>query len=194
MSDDDVTRREFMETAGVVAASLPWLAASPAGAQDAGPIIDGASDVSMVVNGEPRTARIAPNMTLLDTLREELDLTGTKKGCNQGGCGACTIWIDGERANACMTLAIMHEGREITTIEALANGDDLHPLQRAFIENDAFQCGFCTSGQIMSGVKVLEEGLPATEAGLTEAMNGNICRCSAYPQIRAALRDVAGKG
>ncbi len=199
MSDkDELTRREFVEGTGVLGAAVvigPQLLGRPAAAQiSATNVVSSEADVTITLNGQAASARIRPNVTLLDMLREDLALTGTKKGCNQGGCGACTVWIDGQRANACMTLAIMQDGREITTIEGLAEGDDLHPLQQAFIENDAFQCGFCTSGQIMSGAKVLEEGVPTTDAGLTEAMNGNICRCSAYPQIRAAIRDAARKG
>ncbi|MEM8772257.1 MAG: 2Fe-2S iron-sulfur cluster-binding protein [Pseudomonadota bacterium] len=198
--NDDITRREFVEgtaVAGAAAAIGPSFMASSAAASalSSVQIVDGASEVTLQVNGKPAAVTVDPHVTLLDALREKLQLTGTKKGCNQGGCGACTVWIDGERVNACMTLAIMQEGRSVTTIEGLSESDELHPLQAAFIENDAFQCGFCTSGQIMSAAKVIEAGAPETTDGLSEAMNGNICRCSAYPQIRAAIRDAAaGKG
>src|SRR6185437_12499907 len=127
---------------------------------------------------------------LLDALRDHLDLTGTKKGCDQGTCGACTVWIDGRRVLACLTLAIAAEGREVTTIEGLGDGDQPHPMQRAFIEHDAFQCGYCTSGQIMSAVKLIEEGNASSDEDIAEYMSGNICRCAAYPNIRAAIRDV----
>jgi xanthine dehydrogenase YagT iron-sulfur-binding subunit len=146
--------------------------------------------LTLQINGEPRSVELEPRTSLLDALREHLDLPGTKKGCDQGTCGACTVWIDGRRVLACLTLAIASEGREITTIEGLADGDDLHPMQRAFIEHDAFQCGYCTSGQIMSAVKLIEEGNASTDEDIAEYMSGNICRCAAYPNIRAAIRDV----
>jgi xanthine dehydrogenase YagT iron-sulfur-binding subunit len=129
-------------------------------------------------------------MPLLWALRDELDIKGPKFGCGAGLCGACTVWIDGRRVLACLTLAIAAEGREVTTIEGLADGDQLHPMQRAFIEHDAFQCGYCTSGQIMSAVKLIEEGNASSDEDIAEYMSGNICRCAAYPNIRAAIRDV----
>jgi len=146
--------------------------------------------VVLEVNGEHHVVDIEPRVSLLDALREHLDLTGSKKGCDQGTCGACTVWIDGRRVLACLTLAIAASGHEITTIEGLADGDDLHPMQRAFIEHDAFQCGYCTPGQIMSAVKVIEEGNAASDQDIREFMSGNICRCAAYPNIRAAIRQV----
>jgi xanthine dehydrogenase YagT iron-sulfur-binding subunit len=130
-------------------------------------------------------------VSLLDALREHLGIAGTKKGCDQGTCGACTVWIDGRRVLACLTLAVACEGREVTTIEGLAAEDgELHPMQRAFVEHDAFQCGYCTPGQIMSAVKLLEEGHGSTDEDIAEFMSGNICRCAAYPNIRAAIREV----
>jgi xanthine dehydrogenase YagT iron-sulfur-binding subunit len=149
-----------------------------------------ARPLELVVNGEPRTVELEPRVSLLDALREHLDLTGSKKGCDQGTCGACTVWLDGRRVLACLTLAAACEGHEVTTIEALGRDDELHPMQRAFIEHDAFQCGYCTPGQIMSAVKLLEEGNAATDADIAEFMSGNICRCAAYPNIRAAIRQV----
>jgi len=127
---------------------------------------------------------------LLDLLRERLDLTGTKKGCDHGQCGACTVLVDGKRINSCLTLAVMKDGAEITTIEGLANGDDLHPLQAAFVEYDAFQCGYCTPGQICSAVGLMSEGRAETTDDIRELMSGNICRCGAYPNIVAAIENV----
>jgi xanthine dehydrogenase YagT iron-sulfur-binding subunit len=146
--------------------------------------------VTLVVNGEARAISLEPRTSLLDALREHLRLTGTKKGCDQGTCGACTVWVDGRRVLACLTLALSAEGREVRTIEGLADGDELHPMQRAFIAHDAFQCGYCTSGQIMSAVKLIEEGNAGSDEDIAEYMSGNICRCAAYPNIRAAIRDV----
>jgi len=145
---------------------------------------------ALTVNGETRSLELEPRVSLLDALRDHLDLTGTKKGCDQGTCGACTVWVDGRRVLACLTLALTCEGREVTTIEGLAEGDELHPMQQAFIEHDAFQCGYCTPGQIMSAVKLLEEGNAGSDEEIAEYMSGNICRCAAYPNIRAAIRDV----
>ncbi len=142
------------------------------------------------VNGVEQAARIEPRVSLLDALREHLDLTGTKKGCDQGTCGACTVWVDGRRVLSCLTLAMSCEGREVTTIEGLARGTELHPMQQAFIDHDAFQCGYCTSGQIMSAVALLREGHASSDAEIAEWMSGNICRCAAYPNIRAAIREV----
>ena len=153
--------------------------------------------VPLDVNGEQRIVELEPRVSLLDALREHLDLTGTKKGCDQGTCGACTVWVAGRRVLACLTLAIAVSGHQIATIEGLADGDELHPMQRAFIEHDAFQCGYCTPGQIMSAVKLIEEGNAETEEDIREFMSGNICRCAAYPNIRAAIpqvRDQAAGG
>jgi xanthine dehydrogenase YagT iron-sulfur-binding subunit len=146
--------------------------------------------VTLTINGETRVVHLEPRVSLLDALREHLDLTGSKKGCDQGTCGACTVWVDGRRVLACLTLAVTCEGHRVTTIEGLSEGDELHPMQRAFVENDALQCGYCTSGQIMSAVKLLEEGHASTDAEIAEFMSGNICRCAAYPNIRAAIRQV----
>jgi xanthine dehydrogenase YagT iron-sulfur-binding subunit len=132
--------------------------------------------------------------TLLDTLRERIGLTGTKKGCDRGECGACTVHVDGRRVLGCTTLAVMADGRPITTIEGLSAGDVLHPVQAAFIEHDAFQCGYCTSGQIMSAVACIREGHAGSTAEVAEFMSGNLCRCSAYPQIRAAVLAAAKAG
>lgn len=144
---------------------------------------------SFEVNGTHITEEFDTRTTLLDFLREHLDLTGTKKGCNHGQCGACTVIIDGERSLACLTLAALCEGRSITTIEGLADGDELHPVQKAFIEHDGFQCGYCTSGQIMSAVAMAEEPWGESEDEVREAMSGNLCRCGAYPNIVAAVQE-----
>jgi xanthine dehydrogenase YagT iron-sulfur-binding subunit len=146
--------------------------------------------IELNVNGELRVVDVEPRVSMLDALREHLGLTGAKKGCDQGTCGACTIWVDGRRVLACLTLAASCDNREVTTIEGLAAGGDQHPMQRAFIEHDAFQCGYCTPGQIMSAVKLLEEGNASTDEDIAEFMSGNICRCAAYPNIRAAIRQV----
>jgi xanthine dehydrogenase YagT iron-sulfur-binding subunit len=146
--------------------------------------------VRLEVNGRQHVVALEPRVSLLDALREHLDLVGTKKGCDQGTCGACTVWVDGRRVLACLTLAMAASGHEVVTIEGLADGDRLHPMQRAFIEHDAFQCGYCTSGQIMSAVKLIDEGNAATDEDIGEFMSGNICRCAAYPNIRAAIRQV----
>jgi xanthine dehydrogenase YagT iron-sulfur-binding subunit len=151
-------------------------------------------DLELTVNGETRVLELEPRVSLLDALREHLLLTGTKKGCDQGTCGACTVWVDGRRVLACLTLAVACEGREVTTIEGLAAGGELHPMQQAFIEHDAFQCGYCTPGQIMSAVKLLEEGNASTDEDIAESMSGNLCRCAAYPNIRAAIRHVRDAG
>ena len=150
--------------------------------------------VSLTVNGTAHLVQLEPRVSLLDALREHLQLTGSKKGCDQGTCGACTVWVDGRRVLACLTLAVACEDREVTTIEGLADGGELHPMQRAFIEHDAFQCGYCTPGQIMSAVALLREGHAATDAEIAEFMSGNLCRCAAYPNIRAAIRDVRDAG
>ena len=163
---------------------------------------------SLQINGAERAVEIDPRTTLLDALREHLHLTGTKKGCDHGQCGACTVLIDGRRINACLTLAVMHEGDDIVTIEGLGTPDALHPMQAAFVEHDGFQCGYCTPGQICSAVGMLARGarragratspqtsaaraIELTDAEIRERMSGNICRCAAYPNIVAAIRDVA---
>ena len=150
-------------------------------------------EIAMRVNGQPHQLSVDARLTLLDLLRERLLLTGTKKGCNFGECGACTVHLDGRRVNACMVLAAAVDGHEVTTIEGLATGDGLHPVQQAFIEYDAFQCGFCTPGQVMSAVSLLEEGHTGSEAEIREWMSGNLCRCSAYPQIVEAVQALAAR-
>jgi xanthine dehydrogenase YagT iron-sulfur-binding subunit len=164
--------------------------------------------VELQINGRPHVLKLDPRTTLLDALREHLALTGSKKGCDHGQCGACTVLIDGRRINSCLTLAVMHDGQAVTTIEGLADGGALHPLQAAFIAHDGFQCGYCTSGQICSAAGMLSEsraGMPSyvtenlaqarsalTDAEIRERMSGNICRCAAYPNIVAAIKQAAG--
>ena len=162
---------------------------------DAAPAILTASKapIALSVNGTTRELAIEPRVSLLDALREHLGFTGSKKGCDQGTCGACTVWVDGRRVLACLTLAVACAGREVTTIEGLSRDGALHPMQRAFIEHDAFQCGYCTSGQIMSATALIEEGHATSDAEIAEFMSGNICRCGAYPNIIAAIRDAAGR-
>jgi xanthine dehydrogenase YagT iron-sulfur-binding subunit len=146
--------------------------------------------ITLHVNGVERKLTLAPWTTLLDALRLQLDLTGTKKGCDHGQCGACTVLVDGRRINSCLTLAVMKDGAQVTTIEGLAHGDALHPLQQAFIEHDAFQCGYCTPGQICSAVGLIAEGRAHTADEIRELMSGNLCRCGAYTNIVAAIEEV----
>jgi xanthine dehydrogenase YagT iron-sulfur-binding subunit len=161
--------------------------------------------VTLTINGEQRALSLDPRVTLLDALREHLELTGTKKGCDQGQCGACTVLVNGRRINACLTLAVMHEGDAVTTIEGIGQPGNLHPLQKQFVEHDGLQCGYCTPGQILSALGTLDEikaGVPSTVTGkgapkvtdaeVRERMSGNICRCAAYPNIIAAIRDYSG--
>jgi xanthine dehydrogenase YagT iron-sulfur-binding subunit len=145
------------------------------------------ASINLKINGADKQIEVAPWTTLLDLLREYLYLTGTKKGCDHGQCGACTVLVDGKRINSCMTLAIMKDGAEVLTIEGLAAGDALHPVQQAFIEHDGFQCGYCTPGQICSAVGLMNEGKAKTADDIRELMSGNICRCGAYPNIVAAI-------
>ncbi|AVT32719.1 (2Fe-2S)-binding protein [Plantactinospora sp. BC1] len=178
--------KSYAETAGAVEVADTAVVRGP-----------NATVVRLSVNGSIRSILVEPRVSLLDALRDRLDLTGVKKGCNQGACGACTVWVDKRRVLACLTLAITCETREITTIEGLSDGVDLHPMQSAFISQDAFQCGYCTPGQIMSAVAFLAEGHAADDDTIREWMSGNICRCAAYPNIRAAIRQVrdeAGTG
>ncbi len=151
------------------------------------------SSVQININGEVKDLEVEPWTTLLDALRDKLALTGTKKGCDHGQCGACTVLADGKRINSCLTLAVMHDGAKLQTIEGLADGDDLHPVQRAFIKHDAFQCGYCTPGQICSAVGLIKEGKAKTDEEIRELMSGNLCRCGAYPNIVAALKEVMNK-
>ena len=203
-----VTRRTVLETgAAAVALSLidPAQLALGAGLTGTETPQDSVT-VGLQINGRHKDLTLDPRTTLLDALREHLALTGTKKGCDQGQCGACTVIVNGQRINSCLTLAVMHTDDDITTIEGLANGEDLHPMQAAFVRHDALQCGYCTPGQICSAVAALAEhkvGWPSyatadvatvpdlTDAEISERMSGNICRCSAYPNIVAAIRDVA---
>jgi xanthine dehydrogenase YagT iron-sulfur-binding subunit len=189
------TRREVVAGgAMVIATGLPSGAAAQAVAQPAGgtPNPDAVS-VSLTINGTRRSLTLDPRTTLLDLLREHLDLTGTKKGCDQGQCGACTVLVDGRRVNSCLTFAVMYDGAQITTIEGLAKNGALHSLQQAFIDHDAFQCGYCTSGQICSAVGLIAESRARTADEIRELMSGNICRCGAYPNIVAAIQQAMGR-
>jgi len=150
--------------------------------------------VTLTVNGRKHELRIDPRTSLLDCLREHLQLTGSKKGCDHGQCGACTVLVDGRRINSCLTLAVMKDGAEVTTVEGLARDGALHPLQQAFIDHDAFQCGACTPGQICSGVGLIAEGRARSDDEIRELMSGNICRCGAYPNIVAAIRQAMDGG
>ncbi len=146
-------------------------------------------EITLEVNGKRCQLTIEPRVTLLDALREQLRLFGTKKGCDRGACGACTVHVDGRRVNSCLTLAVRSQGKAITTIEGLADADgELHPMQAAFLDHDGFQCGYCTPGQIMSAVALVAEGRPLSDEAVKEWMSGNICRCGAYPNIRAAIK------
>ena len=189
------TRRQFVTQVAVTGTGLaaaPLLIQSMYGAERAvrprGPTGGETMPVKLRVNGTERTVQLDPRVTLLDALREHLDLTGSKKGCDHGQCGACTVLVNGRRINSCLALAIVHEGDEITTIEGLAKGDELHPMQTAFLEHDGFQCGYCTPGQICSAVALLKEGHTRDDAEIREWMSGNICRCGAYTNIVAAIR------
>jgi xanthine dehydrogenase YagT iron-sulfur-binding subunit len=148
--------------------------------------------IDFIINGEKTHLKVAPWTSLLDALRDQLELTGTKKGCDQGQCGACTVLVDGTRINSCLALAVMHDGKSVTTIEGLGSIEDLHPLQEAFIEHDAFQCGYCTSGQICSAAGLIAEGHAKTPDEIRELMSGNLCRCGAYPNILSAIEQVMG--
>ncbi|RZK99956.1 MAG: 2Fe-2S iron-sulfur cluster binding domain-containing protein [Hymenobacter sp.] len=193
------SRRSFLkQTGGLLGVALAPPIASQAEAladkmAPASPILSGQTNMSLSINGQARNLRLEPRTTLLDALRENLDLTGTKKGCDHGQCGACTVLVDGKRVNSCLTLAVMSQGKQIQTIEGLAKGDELHPMQEAFLKHDGFQCGYCTPGQIMSGVACVKEGHATTDDQAREWMSGNICRCGAYPNILAAVREVAGQ-
>ena len=183
-----LSRREFIQAGSVVVGALS------ATAEAAAPESASATTrirANIKVNGTVHAADLESRVTLLDYLHDRLGLTGTRKGCNEGACGTCTVLIDGKRMNACLTLAAQCNGREVTTVEGLAQGDKLHPVQQAFIDHDAFQCGYCTSGQIVSAVACIEEGHTGSEAEVREWMSGNLCRCSCYPQITAAVLDAA---
>lgn len=195
MASSDVTRRELLEVAAVTGGALVGGHLMPGAISSAAAQGDGAApaslDVVLRVNGAEHRLALDPRTTLLDALREHLHLTGSKKGCGLGQCGACTVLMDGKRVKSCLNLAVLAEGREITTIEGLAQGDKLHPLQAAFIERDAFQCGYCTSGQIMAGVACINEGHAGSREEIREWMSGNLCRCGAYDHIVAAIQDAA---
>jgi len=203
----EVTRRTVVETGSAALLLSSFPRAALAAGDDR---IEPASiSIKLQVNGHVHPLTLDPRTTLLDALREHLALTGAKKGCDHGQCGACTVLVEGRRVNSCMTLAVMHDGQSITTIEGLAFGEDLHPLQAAFVEHDGFQCGYCTSGQICSAVGMLaesREGIPSyvtadlaqqvtdlSDDEIRERMSGNICRCAAYPNIVAAIKQAAGK-
>ncbi len=192
-----VSRREFLMTAVAAAftlAAIPHLAhADPAPSPSplaSSPDMANGMAITLSVNGKDYPMNLEPRVTLLDALRERIGLTGTKKGCDHGQCGACTVLVDGKRINSCLTLAVMHSGQAITTIEGLAQGDQLHPMQEAFLAHDGFQCGYCTPGQIMSAVALVTEGHARTQGEIRELMSGNICRCGAYPNIVAAVQEV----
>ncbi|MFF7279094.1 (2Fe-2S)-binding protein [Streptomyces griseorubiginosus] len=197
-SSSTPTRRTFIATTGAVGGAVVagsviggtyLLGPEEAAAADASP----ASRVSLTVNGTRRTVTVDNRTSLLDLLREHFELTGSKKGCNAGACGACTVLVDGQRVNSCLTLAVRLEGAKVTTIEGLADGDELHPLQQAFVDQDAFQCGYCTPGQIMSGVGCIKEGHTGSPEEIREWMSGNICRCGCYVKIVRAVEQTAGR-
>ena len=208
MSDDDPksrppspTRRKFLLTSGtsvaasVVAGCIPALANNAAGESDpaltsAGPNIEGAVPITLRINGKEHSLRIDPRTTLLDCIRETVALTGTKKGCDHGQCGACTVHVNDRRVLSCLSLALLHDGAKITTIEGLGTPESLHPMQAAFVAHDGYQCGYCTSGQIMSAVALLKEPCGPDDASVKELMSGNICRCGAYANIVAAIQQV----
>ncbi|WP_027574848.1 (2Fe-2S)-binding protein [Bradyrhizobium sp. WSM1743] len=185
-------RRAFM--AGAAGSVLVPMTARAAAQDASAPVAQDPSlpvEVTLRVNGKEKHLHLDARTTVLDALREHLKLTGSKKGCDHGQCGACTVLIDDRRVVSCLTLALAAEGQEITTIEGLATDDRLHPMQQAFIDNDAFQCGYCTPGQIMSAVACVKEGHAGNEADIREYMSGNICRCAAYPNIVAAVKQAA---
>jgi xanthine dehydrogenase YagT iron-sulfur-binding subunit len=194
------SRRRFLKSvsaSGIAAAGSSWV--STAAAQTtAAPIADQPDDgmhtVQFTVNGVPRKLEVASNAVLLDVLRDRLQLTGTKKGCDHGQCGACTLHVNGTAINSCLSLAVMHDGDDITTVEGLERNGKLHPIQEAFWTHDAYQCGYCTSGQMMSAVAILKDArVPADDHSVREAMSGNICRCGAYKNILAAIQATRGK-
>lgn len=194
---EHASRRNFLQMIGMtgMASGFRWssaqASASHGEARDkASRQDDTSTHVKMLVNGKTHELTVDNRTSLLDALRNELQLTGTKKGCDHGQCGACTVHVNGRRVNACMSLAAMHDGDEVTTIEGLGQPGSLHPMQQAFVDHDAYQCGYCTPGQIMSAVAVLHEKWGSSDADLREAMSGNICRCGAYQNILAALKQV----
>jgi xanthine dehydrogenase YagT iron-sulfur-binding subunit len=203
MTDDSriprrkLTRRKFLSSTGTSAAAVAIAGRMSASAVEAAPPAadpaaagPGAVPVTLRINGKEHRLNVDPRTTLLDCVRETVALTGTKKGCDHGQCGACTVHVNGRRVNSCLTLAVMHDGEEITTIEGLGTPDAMHPMQASFVAHDAYQCGYCTSGQIMSAVALLKEPCGADDASVKEFMSGNICRCGAYPNIVAAIQQV----
>ena len=194
------TRRKFIKqvagTSAAIAIGPSLLSAASLDQAKTTSAAGAASDsvkVNLKINGKDYALDVDPRVTLLDALRERLHLTGSKKGCDHGQCGACTVLVNGRRINSCLSLAVTHEGDEITTIEGLANGEELHPMQTAFIEHDGFQCGYCTSGQICSAVACVKEGHANSDDEIREWMSGNICRCGAYPNILAAIKEAKTK-
>ncbi|NLR61366.1 2Fe-2S iron-sulfur cluster binding domain-containing protein [Chitinophaga polysaccharea] len=194
--DKQEARRDFLkQSSAVMALALaPPLVLKAAQHDEAIAAVFEKMPVSLEINGKKMQLSVEPRVTLLDLLREQLALTGTKKGCDHGQCGACTVHVNGQRINSCLTLAVMQEGKKITTIEGLSNGDQLHPVQEAFIRHDGFQCGYCTPGQIMSAVACLNEGHAGSPEQIREFMSGNICRCGAYDNIVNAIMDVKNGG
>jgi xanthine dehydrogenase YagT iron-sulfur-binding subunit len=188
---EGVSRRSFLIATGASAVGVP-LARAVADGQGVATKGPQATPLTLTINGSPHAMMVEPRVTLLDAIRDRAGLTGTKKGCDQGTCGACTVMVNGRRINSCLTLAMMHEHDRITTIEGIANGATLHPVQAAFIEHDGFQCGFCTPGQIVSAVAMLAEGHALDRDTVRTQMSGNICRCGCYPHIVDAVLE-AGK-
>jgi xanthine dehydrogenase YagT iron-sulfur-binding subunit len=204
MSDEQkslISRRNFLHRAGltgVAVSSAPLLAARIPKEKTVKPLAEekfipaNAQSVRLNVNNKSYDLKIDPRTTLLDCIRETLELTGTKKGCDHGQCGACTVHVNGKRVNSCLSLALMHEGDKITTIEGLGTPDHMHPMQKAFVEHDSYQCGYCTSGQIMSAVALMSEPCGKSNDEVKDSMSGNICRCGAYKNILSAIQDVRG--
>ncbi|GGG49007.1 (2Fe-2S)-binding protein [Hymenobacter glacieicola] len=197
-SAHDEARRSFLKQSSLLTAMAlvpgPLVQAASAELDEKVAAVFEKIPLKLEVNGIKHKLSVEPRTTLLDLLRENLNLTGTKKGCDYGQCGACTVHVDGQRVNSCLSFAVMHEGKKITTIEGLADGDKLHPMQEAFIKHDGFQCGYCTPGQIMSAVACIREGKADSEGEIREYMSGNICRCGAYSNIVAAIQEVKGGG
>ena len=194
-TDLSLSRRSFLQIVGMSGAAsglglAGQAAAAMAVAHAGATTAEDVATVTFKVNGKAHTLKVDPRTTLLDALREHLQLTGTKKGCDHGQCGACTVHVNGRRVNACLSLLAMHEGDEITTIEGLGQPGNLHPMQQAFVEHDGYQCGYCTSGQIMSATALLSEPWGPHDADVKEAMAGNICRCGAYANIVSAIQQV----
>lgn len=189
MSPTEWNRRSFLKIAAAASAAVAVPESANSQTTDSR-LPSSSKSIRLKVNGTAHQLTVDTRTTLLDALREQLGMPGTKKGCDHGQCGACTVHIDGRRINSCLTFAVMHDGDEVTTIEGLADGETLHPVQAAFVEHDAFQCGYCTPGQIMSATALLHEPIGPNDDDIREAMSGNICRCGAYPNILAAIKAV----